>query len=70
MWMRGDLDTDVSGQWTFFLRFAASCIFEDDAGVASILEDANRKIDDLGYIPVDVGEFSIIERLLVASESR
>jgi hypothetical protein len=70
MWMGGDTSTNVSGQWTFFLRFAASCIFEDDPGVASLLEDANSKTDDLGCIPVDSGEFSITERLLVVSESR
>jgi hypothetical protein len=69
LWMDHDPVTDSSQQWTFFLRFAASCIFEDDAGVATILENAHSKVDDLGYIPVDGGEFSAIERLLVASES-
>jgi hypothetical protein len=68
--MGGDSSaTDVSERWNFFLRFAASCIFEDDAGVARVLENADSKIDDLSYIPVDGGKFSIIERLLVASES-
>jgi hypothetical protein len=70
MWTGKNPVSDVSDRWTFFLRFAASCIFEDDAGAASVLENANSKIDDLAYIPTDGGEFSIIERLLVASESR
>jgi hypothetical protein len=70
MWTGRDPAPDVSERWTFFLWFAASCIFEDDAGVASILENADSKIDDLGYIPVHSGKFSVIERLLVVLESR
>jgi hypothetical protein len=54
--------------WGFFLEFAASCIFDDENGVASVLE--NSKLDDLGHIPIDTGEYSLIEQLLVASESR
>lgn len=63
-------DTDVAAdnsEWNFFLGFAASCIFEDVPGVASLLE--NSKLNDLGYIPIDTGEYSVIEQLLVASGS-
>jgi hypothetical protein len=70
MWMGDNPATGASDQWIFFLRFAASCIFEDHTGVASILENADSKIADLGCIPVENGELSVIEQLLVASESR
>jgi hypothetical protein len=36
------------GQWSFFLGLATSCIFEKDAGLASLLE--NGELDDLAYI--------------------
>jgi hypothetical protein len=54
-------------EWSFFLEFAASCIFEEEAGVASLLE--NSVLDDLSCVPDSVGEYSVIEQLLVASES-
>jgi hypothetical protein len=68
LWVGSDTDfaTDNS-EWNFFLGLAASCICEDIAGVASLLE--NSRLDDLGYIPVSTGEYSVIEQLLVASES-
>jgi hypothetical protein len=67
LWTGKDPASDVSDRWTF-LWFTASCIFEDDAGAASVLEYANSKIDDLASIPTqaDGREF----KLLVASESR
>jgi hypothetical protein len=53
-------------EWSFFLELAASCLC-DEPNLASFLE--NSKLDDLGDIPVDGGEYGAIERLLVASES-
>ena len=69
LWM-GDDDSNHAPdktKWRFFLEFAASCIFDDESGVAGILE--NSTLDDLGYIPVGTGEYSVIEQLLVASRS-
>jgi hypothetical protein len=54
-------------EWIFYLGFAASCICDEDK-LAGLLEDSKR--GDLGHIPIDSGEYSVIERLLVASESR
>jgi hypothetical protein len=62
----GDDDSDEI-KFRFFLEFAASCIFDEESGVAGVLE--NSTLDDLGYIPVGTGEYSVIEQLLVASAS-
>ena len=53
-------------EWNFCLDYAASCI-SDEANLAGVLEDT--KGIDLVRIPVESGSYSVIERLLVASES-
>jgi hypothetical protein len=65
---RGSQDVSSTElEWNFFLEFAASCICDEDK-LASMFD--NVALDHLGSVPVDCGEYSIIERLLVASESR
>jgi hypothetical protein len=54
-------------EWSFFLGLAASCIFEERPGLASLFD--NSELDDPGYISTVSGEYGVIERLLVASES-
>jgi hypothetical protein len=66
LWRGGKDTSNYPSEWNFFLEFAASCI-SDEAKVGDILEGAD--MDALGYIPVDTGEYSVIERLLVASDS-
>lgn len=67
LWGDGRDTSNYPSEWNFFLEFAASCL-SDEAKVGDILEGSNA--DDLGHIPVDTGEYSVIERLLVASDCR
>jgi hypothetical protein len=53
-------------EWDFFLELAASCVC-DEARLAEFLE--GKMVNELARIPVDSGEYSVIERLLVASQS-
>jgi hypothetical protein len=53
-------------EWEFFLELAASCVC-DDAKLAVFLE--GNDLNQLVNVPVESGEYSIIERLLVASSS-
>jgi hypothetical protein len=52
-------------EWIFYLGFAASCICDEDE-LAGLLDN---QLGHPGFIPIDSGECSVIERLLVASES-
>jgi hypothetical protein len=65
LWMGVNSVADDS-EWSFYLGFAASCIC-DEVELASLLEDCNP--DDLCHISAANGEYSVIERLLIASES-
>jgi hypothetical protein len=67
LWRGSEDAPPAESEWGFFLEFAASCVCDEDK-FASMFE--NTALDQLGTIPVDHGEYSVIERLLVASESR
>jgi len=53
-------------EWDFSLELAVSCVC-DEAKLAVFLE--GKKLDELVRVPVESGEYSVVERLLVASES-
>jgi hypothetical protein len=53
-------------EWNFYLELAASCV-SDEAKLAILLED--KQLDDVVDVPVAGGKYSVIEQLLVASES-
>ena len=66
LWKGTKGSTPNHSEWNFFLELAASCI-SDEPKIANILE--SNKVGDIGCVPSSSGEYSIIERLLVASES-
>ena len=53
-------------EWSFCIEYAASCI-SDEANLAGLLEDTKRI--EFVHIPVESGRYSVIERMLVASQS-
>ena len=53
-------------EWKFYLEFAASCVSDEDK-LGGLVETKN--LDELVSVPIESGESSVIERLLVASES-
>jgi hypothetical protein len=57
---------DDHSEWKLYLEFAASCV-SDEAKLGCLVE--TQKLDKLISIPVESGEPSVIERLLVASDS-
>jgi hypothetical protein len=53
-------------EWKFYLEFAASSV-SDEAKPGCLVE--TQKLDKLVSVPVESGEYSVIEKLLVASDS-
>jgi hypothetical protein len=53
-------------EWKLYLGFAASCV-SDEAKLGCLVE--TQKLDKLVSVPVESGEYSVIEKLLVASDS-
>lgn len=64
VWARAD-DTHPH-EWDYYCQFAAACLSENP--ISLILEDALPQF--LGSIDTESGDLSVIERLLIASESR
>jgi hypothetical protein len=52
-------------EWKFYLEFAASCVSDEDK-LGGLVEA--KKLDELiSVVPIDNGEYSVIEKLLIAS---
>jgi hypothetical protein len=67
LWKGDKYCSEDYSEWHFFLEFAASCICDEDK-LGDLLETS--ELDNLGCIPDDgCGQYSVIERLLVASNS-
>jgi hypothetical protein len=64
VWARAD-DTQPH-EWDYYCQFAAACLSENH--ISPILEDISPQF--LGSIYTESGDLSVIERLLIASESR